>query len=66
MTLFWLIFACVSLAGCVAAWRWCGRAAGLFVCVLVIVGVVFHFSGDNGSQIAPTRIEDMFRPVAAQ
>lgn len=64
--LFWFVFACVCLAGCAAAWRWCGRAAGLFVCVLVIVGVALHFSGYNESQIAPARIEDMFRPVGAQ
>lgn len=66
MTLFWLIFACVSLAGCAAAWRWCGRAAGLFVFVFVIAGVALHFSGYNSEshQIAPVRIEDMFRPVA--
>ena len=68
MTLFWLIFACVCLAGCAVAWRWCGRAAGLFIFVLVIAGVALHFSGYNGheSQIAPTRIEDIFRPVGAQ
>lgn len=64
--LFWFVFACVSLVACAAAWRWCGRAAGLFVFVLVIAGVALHFSGYNESQIAPTRIEDMFRPVIAQ
>lgn len=68
MTLFWFVFACVSLVACVAAWRWCGRAAGLFVFVLAIAGVALHVSGYNNEshQIAPTRIEDMFRPVVAQ
>lgn len=68
MTLFWLVFACVCLAGCAAAWRWCGMAAGLFVFVLAIAGVALHVSGYNNEshQIAPTRIEDMFRPVVAQ
>lgn len=65
MTLFWLVFACVSLVACVAVGCIWGRSA-LAGCVLVIAVlalcalVVLHVVDDGGVDVLPLRPGDMF------
>ena len=65
MTLFWLVFACVSLIACVAVGRFWGRSA-LAACVVTIVIlalcslVALHVVDDGGVDTLPLRPGDMF------
>ena len=65
MTLFWLVFACVSLVACVIVGYFRGRSA-LAACVVVIVIlalcalVAFHVVDDGGVDTLPLRPGDMF------
>lgn len=65
MTLFWLVFACVSLIACVTVGRFWGRSA-LAACVVAIVIlalcslVALHVVDDGGVDTLPLRPGDMF------
>lgn len=65
MTLFWLVFACVSLVACVVVGRFCGRSA-LAACVVAIVIlalcslVALHVVDDGGVNVLPLRPGDVF------
>lgn len=65
MTLFWLVFACVSLVACVVVGRFWGRSA-LVACVVVAVIlalcslVALHVIDDGGVDVLPLRPGDMF------
>lgn len=71
MTLFWLVFACVSLVACVTVGRLSVRSSLYALAVLAVIVVGYRLAyperfGVGGHHVAHGPVREMFSPVRAQ